>query len=325
MTDNMTADMSAEKIALVGAGLIGRAWAVAFARGGRRVALWDPQPGAAMAALDLVPGMLDDLARQDLLAGQAPAEVLARIEVRPTLAAALDGAGYVQESAPEVLETKVEITAEIARLAGPETVIASSTSGFVPSTFTETAPGRERCLVAHPINPPYLLPAVEVVPAPWTAQAAVDRACEVLESVGQETVVLRKELDGFVLNRLQAAVLCEAFRLVAEGYVSAADLDRAMAGGLGPRWSFMGPFETIDLNAPQGIRQYVERYEPLCQRLVPDRKAPCDWTAALDAGLEAARRETLPRDGLGARQAWRDRRLMALAAHKHRARSEIGD
>jgi 3-hydroxyacyl-CoA dehydrogenase len=224
-----------------------------------------------------------------------------------------------------VLETKIEITAAIAELAGPEAVIASSTSGFVPSAFTEAAPGRERCLVAHPINPPYLLPAVEIVPAPWTAPATVDTAREVLEAVGQETVVMRKELDGFVLNRLQAAVLCEAFRLVAEGYVSAADLDRAMAGGLGPRWSFMGPFETIDLNAPQGIRQYVERYGPLCQRLVPDQKVPCDWTAALDAGLEAARRDALPQGGLGERQAWRDRRLMALTAHKHKAAGDIGD
>jgi len=317
--------VTTEKIAIVGTGLIGRAWTVAFARGGCWVALWDALPGAAAAALDLIPAMLDDLADADLLGGQAPAEVLARIEAVSGLAGALEDAGYVQESAPEVLETKIEITAAIAELAGPKAVIASSTSGFVPSAFTEAAPGRERCLVAHPINPPYLLPAVEIVPAPWTAPATVDSARRVLEAVGQETVVMRKELDGFVLNRLQAAVLCEAFRLVAEDYVSAADLDRAMAGGLGPRWSFMGPFETIDLNAPQGIRQYVERYGPLCQRLVPEKKVPCDWTEALDAGLEAARRDALPQDGLGERQAWRDRRLMALAAHKHKAAREIGD
>ncbi len=317
--------MNAETIAIVGTGLIGRAWAVAFARGGCRVALWDALPGAAAAALELIPGMLDDLAEADLLHGQAPADVLARIEPVPELADALEGAGYVQESAPEVLETKIEITAAIAGLAGPEAVIASSTSGFVPSAFTEAAPGRERCLVAHPINPPYLLPAVEIVPAPWTAPATVDAARRVLQAVGQEAVVMRKELDGFVLNRLQAAVLCEAFRLVAEGYVSAPDLDRAMAGGLGPRWSFMGPFETIDLNAPQGIRQYVERYEPLCQRLVPEQKVPCDWTATLDAGLEADRREALSQDGLGERQAWRDRRLMALAAHKRKAARDIGE
>ncbi len=160
--------MTAEKIAIVGTGLIGRAWAVAFARGGRRVALWDALPGAAAAALELIPGMLDDLAEAELLHGQAPAEVLARIGLAPALADALEGAGYAQESAPEVLETKIEITAAIAELAGPAAVIASSTSGFVPSAFTEAARGRERCLVAHPINPPYLLPAVEIVPAPWT-------------------------------------------------------------------------------------------------------------------------------------------------------------
>ena len=316
--------MAATKVAIVGTGLIGRAWAVAFARGGCRVALFDPQPGAAAGALELIPGMLQNLAGEDLLRSQTVAAVESRIEVAADLAAALQDADYIQESAPEVLETKVRVTAEIAAAAGPQAVIASSTSGFVPSAFTEAAPGRERCLVAHPINPPYLLPAVEIVPAPWTAQTAVDTACQVLKAVGQEPMVMHKELDGFVLNRLQAAVLCEAFRLVAEGYVSAADLDRAMAGGLGPRWSFMGPFETIDLNAPAGIRQYVERYEALCQRLVPQQKVPCDWAAALDAGLEAARRDALPQDGLAERQAWRDRRLMALAAHKNKASSKIG-
>lgn len=316
--------MAATKVAIVGTGLIGRAWAVAFARGGCRVVLFDPQPGAAAGALDLIPGMLEDLAGEDLLRGQTVAAVESRIEAAADLVAALDNADYIQESAPEVLETKIQVTAEIAAAAGPQAVIASSTSGFVPSAFTEAAPGRERCLVAHPINPPYLLPAVEIVPAPWTAQTAVDTACQALKAVGQEPMVMHKELDGFVLNRLQAAVLCEAFRLVAEGYVSPADLDRAMAGGLGPRWSFMGPFETIDLNAPAGIRQYVERYEALCQRLVPAQKVPCDWAAALDAGLEAARRDALPQDGLTERQAWRDRRLMALAAHKNKASSKIG-
>ena len=317
--------MTREKVALAGGGLIGRAWAIAFARGGCRVALYDPQPGVARAALDGLPPTLADLARQDLLDGQAPTEVLARIEVAAELGAALDGAGYVQESAPEVLETKAEVTAAIAGLAGPETVIASSTSGFVPSAFTAQAPGRERCLVAHPINPPYLLPAVEIVPAPWTDPGIVDKATALLRAVGQAPVVMARELEGFVLNRLQSALLHEAFRLVAEGYVAPADLDRALAEGLAPRWAFMGPFETIDLNAPAGIRQYVERYGPLYDRLAATQSEPCDWSAALDAGLEAARRAALPADGIAERQAWRDRRLMALAAHKRKAADEIGD
>lgn len=312
------------KIAVVGAGLIGRAWAIAFSRGGCRVALFDAQAGVAAAARDLIAAALGELADNGLLGGAAASEVLARVAVADSLAEAVEGALHVQENAPETLEIKIEITAEIGALAGPDTVLASSTSGFVPSSFTEAVPGRERCLVAHPINPPYLLPAVELVPAPWTDPAIVARARAIMESIGMVPMVMIREADGFVLNRLQSAFVYEAFRLVAEGYVTAQDLDRAVANGLGPRWSFMGPFETIDLNAPGGIRQYVERYAPLCARIVASQTAPCDWQAALDGGIEAERAAALPRSAIAERQAWRDRRLMALAAHKSDSDAEIG-
>ena len=317
--------MEAGQVAIVGSGLIGRAWAVAFARGGHQVALYDAQEGTAAAALERMGPMLQDLAAAGLLEGQAPEAVLARVRLAADLPDAVAAADYVQESSPEVLETKIAVTAEIAAAAGPQTVIASSTSGFVPSAFSEGAPGRERCLVAHPINPPYLLPAVEVVPAPWTDPAMVEKACAVLEAVGQATVVMTREIDGFILNRLQAALMHEAFRLVDQGYVSARDLDRALVGGLAPRWSIIGPFETADLNAPQGIRQYVERYEPLLQRLAATQKETCDMKAVLDKGLEAERRAALPQEAIAERQAWRDRHLMALAAHRKRATSEIGE
>jgi 3-hydroxyacyl-CoA dehydrogenase len=317
--------MTERKIAMVGVGLIGRAWAIAFARGGCRVALFDPEAGVAAGARKTIAGALDDMADNGLLGESSAAEVLARIEVARDLAGAVEGAAHVQENAPEVLEIKAAVTEEIGALAGPDTVLASSTSGFVPSSFTERVPGRGRCLVAHPINPPYLLPAVELVPAPWTDAATLARARETFESIGMVPMAMTRELDGFVLNRLQSAFVYEAFRLVAEGYVTAADLDRAVANGLGPRWSFMGPFETADLNAPGGIRQYVERYAPLCARIVASQTAACDWAAALDGGIEAERAAALPRGQIAARQAWRDRRLMALAAHKRTAEAEIGE
>ena len=316
--------MTDQKIAIVGSGLIGRAWSIAFARGGWRVALYDPEAGVAARARELIGAAFEDLAGAGLLGGAAPADPLARVTVADRLAEALDGAAHVQENAPEVLEVKIAATEEIAALAGPDAVLASSTSGFVPSAFTEGAAGRERCLVAHPINPPYLLPAVELVPAPWTDPAVMAKARENLESVGMVAMAMTRELDGFVLNRLQSAFVYEAFRLVAQGYVSAADLDRAVHNGLGPRWSFMGPFETIDLNAPGGIAQYVERYAPLCERLVESQREPCDWQAALDGGIQAERDADLPRDEIAGRQAWRDRRLMAFTAAKREADEDIG-
>ena len=127
---------------------------------------------------------------------------------------------------------------------------ASSTSAIVASRFTENLEGRARCLVAHPVNPPHLVPIVELVGAPWTAPE-IDRARQGDLRVGQAGADRgAREIEGFILNRLQGALLAEAFRLVGEGYVSPQDLDKTIKDGLGLRWSFMGPFETIELNAP---------------------------------------------------------------------------
>lgn len=316
--------MSDSKVAIVGAGLIGRAWAISFARGGCSVTLFDPVDGAAEATLEAIPPLLDELARNGLLRNQEPGAVAEHLSVAGTLEQAVEGAVHVQENAPEDLKIKREVTAAIAAAAGPDCVIASSSSAFMPSLFTEEVEGRHRCLVGHPINPPYLVPAVEVCPAPWTAPETAARAAALYEAIGQAPIRMARELDGFIMNRMQAALLQEAFRLVAEGYASAEDVDRGIGQGLGLRWAFMGPFETIDLNAPGGIRDYVARYEPLCRRLVEGQGPPCDWNTALDEGIEAERTAALDRDKLAERQVWRDRRLMALAAHKTKADDEIG-
>ena len=145
-------------------------------------------------------------------------------------------------------------------LAPAAAVLASSTSAIPASQFTEALAGRARCLVAHPVNPPHLVPVVELCGAPWTAAATIERARAVMTEVGQVPIVVRRELDGFILNRLQGALLSEAMRLVGEGYVSPEDLDKTVAHGLGLRWSFMGPFATIELNAPGGVADYCARY-----------------------------------------------------------------
>jgi len=303
-------------IAIIGAGLIGRAWAIVFARGGHRVALWDSQPGQAERAREFAAAMLPDLAGQGLLRGQSPAQVLDRLRIEPGMDGALADADYVQESTPEVLDSKRAVYAELDRLAPRDAVLASSTSALLPSRFTDHLPGRERCLVAHPINPPYLVPAVEVVPAPWTAPQALERARRILAEAGQVPIMMRREIDGFVMNRLQGALLQEAFRLVADGYAGVEDVDIGLREGLALRWSFMGPFETIDLNAPGGVRDYAERYEAMYAGLFEQMQRRVPWGGELMDRVEAERREHLPADALAARQLWRDRRLMALAAHK---------
>ena len=302
------------KVAVIGAGLIGRAWSIVFARAGMEVALWDKFPETIPAALDYIAERLPELHEAGLLA-ELPATVLARIRPAATIAEAVEGVDYVQENGPERVGEKSELFAELDRHAAPHVVLASSTSGIPASDFTGNLRGRARCLVAHPVNPPYLIPLVEICPAPWTLAETVAKARRIQEQAGQVPVTIHREIQGFALNRLQGALLAEAFRLVDDGLISPEDLDATVKHGLGLRWAFMGPFETIDLNAPGGLADYCARYGGLYADL-QQQMTPREWTPALVARLDTAQREGLPLNMQGVRQEWRDRRLMALLAHK---------
>jgi 3-hydroxyacyl-CoA dehydrogenase len=300
-----------ERVAIVGSGLIGRAWAIVFAGGGCDVALYDAAPGVAQNAGALVAEGLEELAGYGLV---ADAKAAARVHAMASLADALAGATFVQECGPETVEAKVAIFAELDQLAAPDAILASSTSTIVASRFTEKLAGRHRCLVAHPVNPPHLVPLVELVAAPWTTPETVAQARAVYEAVGQVPIVVKREIDGFILNRLQAVLLSEAFRLVEDGYVSPQDLDHTLKNGLGLRWSFMGPFETIELNAPGGIPDYCDRYGASLARL---SAADADIYRAptIDAILKQWGRQPTA-DEIATRMRWRDRRLAALKAHQ---------
>jgi 3-hydroxyacyl-CoA dehydrogenase len=278
---------------IVGAGLIGRSWAQVFRRAGWEVAAWDP-----------------DAKQRDA------ARALEGVRVVETLEDAVRGAEYVQECGPEVLEVKRETFARLDAAAAPNTVLASSTSALVPSKFTGDLAGRARCVVAHPVNPPHLIPVVEVCGAPWTSPETKRRAIEILKSVGQVPIDVKREIDGFILNRLQVALLTEAFRLVEEGYVSPEDLDHTVADGLGLRWSFMGPFETIELNAPGGIPDYCARYVDWFRRYLADPPQPSVWDDASWAKAVAAWGRSPTPARIAEKSLWRDERLAALVAHK---------
>ena len=311
------------KIAIVGSGFIGRAWAISFARAGHAVALWDEQPGAVDHALGYIDMLLPDLAGENLLRGAGVDEVRGRMRAASSLKDAVSGAIHVQENTPENVVVKQRVFAELDRLAGPDAVLASSTSAILPSRFTADIAGRARCIVVHPLNPPYLIPAAEIVPAPWTDAAVVTRTAELLRDAGHAPLVMQRELDGFIMNRLQGALLEEAFRLVANGYASEEDIDVGIREGLALRWSFMGPFETIDLNAPGGVRDYVERYEQVYDRIAAHPLPHPAWAGPVLDGIEGERRKKLPAAKLQERQAWRDRRLMSLAAYKQGAAKTI--
>ncbi len=312
------------KIAIVGSGLIGRAWAITFARAGHEIRLYDQAAGQAEKAIAFAREMAAPLEKEGLLNGQTADQVIARIKPAASLQAALDGVVHVQENTPEDVAMKQKVFSELDAVAAPETVLASSTSAILPSKFTEHLKGRARCLVMHPINPPYLIPAAEIVPAPWTAPETVEKTRALAVASGQSPIVMKRELDGFVMNRMQGALLEEAFRLVADGYASVEDIDVGIRDGLALRWSFMGPFETIDLNAPGGVKDYCARYQQIYSRLFPSMQRRVDWSGEVMQTVEKERRAKLPEKDLQKRQEWRDRRLMSLLAQKRKAAKEIG-
>jgi L-gulonate 3-dehydrogenase len=300
------------RVAVVGAGLIGRSWAVVFAAGGFEVALYDVSRDVVDAARVLVGQGLRDLAEHGLL--DDPQAALARVRAAADLADALHGAALVQENLPERIENKRAIFSELDRLAAPEAILASSTSTIVASLFTEDLKGRHRCLVAHPVNPPHLVPLVELVGAPWTAPATIDKAKAIYAAIGQAPIIVKREIEGFILNRLQAVLLSEAFRLVGDGYVTPQDLDKTLKHGLGLRWSFMGPFETIELNAPAGISDYCRRYGASLSAL--STADPAIYEGDNLARILSQWGEAPRADQVAARMRWRDRRLAALRAHQ---------
>ncbi|HYJ19085.1 MAG TPA: 3-hydroxyacyl-CoA dehydrogenase [Burkholderiales bacterium] len=312
-----------EKVAIIGSGLIGRAWAMVFARAGHSVKLYDAAPGAAEKALGLIREGLQELNEFGLIAESADV-VAKRVTAVATLADAVTDADYVQENTSENLDVKREVYRQMDALAPAQCILASSTSTIQTSRFSEGLKGKHRCIVAHPVNPPHIVPIVEISPAPWTSADVVAKTRALHEKAGQVAITVKKEVEGFILNRLQAALLLESWRLVKEDYVSVEDLDKCIKDGLGLRWSFMGPFETIDLNAPGGVPDYAKRYGPVLHGMMSNTKND-PWSDPLVAKVDGERRQIMSQDKHAEREAWRDRRLMALIAHKRDAAKKIGN
>jgi 3-hydroxyacyl-CoA dehydrogenase len=316
----MTADRSdpatqGKSIAVIGGGSIGVAFAIVFARAGHAVRLNEPDAGRRGSIARILQARLDDLGSYGLL-DEPVNEILSRITVLASLAEAVADAAYVQECAPEQLALKKTLFAELDRLAPPTAVLASASSAITASAFAVDLPGRERMLVVHPGNPPFLIPVAEVVPAPFTSDAAIAFTQQLLAGAGLTPVLVRKELEGFVFNRLQGALLREAYCLVRDGVVSVEDVDRIVRDGLGLRWSVIGPFETADLNTQGGIASHAQKMGPAYARMGAERGQNDPWTPELVEKVTAERRAVLPLERWAERVAWRDRRLMDLVRHR---------
>jgi 3-hydroxyacyl-CoA dehydrogenase len=307
-----------EPVAIVGAGSIGVAWALVFARAGHPVTLHDPDPERLEHAPAELTDRLEGLEEFGLL-DESPDAIAARVRTRADLKAAVKDAVHVQECAPESVELKRELFARLDAVCGPAVVLASSSSMLAPSRFASELAGRARVLVAHPGNPPYLLPVVELVPAPFTADAAVDVTETLLTGAGMSPVRVSGEPVGFVFNRLQGAVLREAYCLVRDGVCDVEAVDRVMRDGLARRWSVVGPFESADLNTRGGIAIHAARMGPAYAQMGAERGQDDPWTDALVQRVARERRDQLDLSDWDARVLWRDRALMAL----QRCRDEL--
>jgi carnitine 3-dehydrogenase len=260
-----------QRIACVGAGVIGGGWAAHFLARGYDVVAWDPAPGAEARLRELVATAWPALDALGLAADASPD----RLTFATTLEEAVAEAEFVQESAPERLELKRELLQAVNRATPPTVVIGSSTSGFAMSDMQPDASGAARMVVGHPFNPPYLIPLVEVVGGAGTDPQAVAWAVAFYRAAGKYALELERELPGFIANRLQDAMWREALHMVAAGEATVAQIDAAITTGPGLRWPIMGPCLTFHLaGGPGGMAHMLDHFGPALEEPWTRLEAP---------------------------------------------------
>ncbi|GLD65812.1 lambda-crystallin homolog [Lates japonicus] len=308
-----------KSITVIGSGLIGRSWAMVFASGGYSVKIYDNQPGQAAKAITEIRKQLEELEEAHMLRGELTAmQQLTLLSSYDDLAQALEGAFFVQECVFEQLEVKQSVFQDIECLVGKDVILSSSTSCLVPSNVFSKVQNKRRCLVSHPVNPPYYVKLVELVPHPETEATVMDTTHAVMTKVGQAPVRLKREIDGFALNRVQAAIIAESWRLVQDGVISVKDIDLVMSEGLGMRYAFIGPMETMHLNAPEGLEDYMKRYGEGITRVLNSFGPVPNFFGDGAKSIVNEMCELIPSDQqhLSARRERRDQLLMGLAKLK---------
>jgi 3-hydroxyacyl-CoA dehydrogenase len=246
------------RIAIVGSGVIGASWSALFLAKGLQVVATDPAPNAEASLRKFVKSAWPAVERL----GLSPGASQSNLEFTADLAQAVAGADVVQENGPERVDFKQKLYGQLDELLPPDVIIASSSSGIPMSQIQAGARSHpERCVIAHPFNPPHLIPLVEIVGGAKTSEETIRRAREFYDSIGRRTVRINKEMSGHVANRLQAALAREVYYLVTEGVVSAADVDTALSWGPGLRWGIMGNMMLNHLGGgPGGIEHFFEQF-----------------------------------------------------------------
>ncbi|XP_069102316.1 LOW QUALITY PROTEIN: lambda-crystallin homolog [Argopecten irradians] len=309
---------SSKKIGIVGSGLIGQNWSMIFASAGYNVTVFDVDPDQLKRTQSSLKSTLEQYERDGYLRGKLTAvQQMALISTSSSISDCLKDAFYVQECVPENLDLKKKVFTEMDAVASDGVILASSSSCLCASMFTEGLTHKANMLVAHPINPPYFIPLVELVPAPWTKQDVVTKARGLMEEVGQSPITLRRESLGFALNRIQYAAINESWNMYQSGLLSAEDIDRVCHTGLGLRYAFIGPLETMHLNA-NGITDYCERYAEGAYNVQKEtfKPVPVMYDVSTAEKVQEEFNQTIPLDKLAERRRWRDKRLAELSKLK---------
>jgi len=294
--------------AALGSGVIGSGWVARALANGLDVVAWDPAPGAEAALRLRIDNAWPALEKQGLKPGATPD----RLRFVATLEECVADADFIQESAPERLDLKLELHARISAAAKPNALIGSSTSGLLPSDFYANTSHPERCVVGHPFNPVYLLPLVEVVGGNKTAPEAVQAAISVYESLGMRALHVRKEVPGFIADRLLEALWREALHLVNDGVASTGEIDDAIRFGAGLRWSFMGTFMTYTLaGGDAGMRHFMKQFGPTLQLPWTYLKAPQLSEKLIDDVVDGTRAQ-LGTHSIAELERYRDDCLLAV-------------
>jgi len=297
---------------ILGAGAIGLSFAAVFLDSGDAVTVIEPDP----ARRDAIPAGIEAQARAIEEAGLKRNRG-GRLTSAASLGDALAGAALVIECGPEDLAFKQAVFRQLIDGSEADTLIVTASSALPVSWIVPDRADQARCLVAHPVNPPAVLRLIELAPAPGTTPAAMRRAKTCFDEAGFEAVPLSREIEGFVLNRLQGAVLREAYRLVEEGVVDVAGVETVVRLGLGPRWALSGPFETAELNTPGGIRAHAARMGSAYRSMGEARgETRCRWSEELVDMVDGQRRAVLALEDLPARAAWRVRAVARLVAFR---------
>jgi carnitine 3-dehydrogenase len=283
---------SIKTFAAIGAGVIGSGWVARALAHGLDVVAWDPAPGAEKQLRDNVANAWPALERVGLAQGASQD----KLRFVTTIEACVAQADFIQESAPEREELKLALHEQISRAAKPDAIIASSTSGLLPSDFYASALHPERCIVGHPFNPVYLLPLVEVVGGERTSPVVIDAAMGIYRALGMRPLHVRKEVPGFIADRLLEALWREALHLVDEGVATTGEIDDAIRFGAGIRWSFMGTFLTYTLaGGDAGMRHFMQQFGPALELPWTKLVAPRLTEQLIDSVVDGTAEQLGPR------------------------------